>query len=266
MACLICGCIKWGAKEKVLLSNLDGLELKLVSSQGFNLTTYQRFEDNTSDIRIYIEGDGRAWISSSQPSNDPTPQHPLALMLARQDHWPNVVYIARPCQFSKSTSPKCSVEYWTDKRFSVDVIRSYYGLLNDLRTARPNQKFQMIGYSGGGAVATLLSVRRKDISSLRTIAGNLDHEYVNKFHHVDLMPDSLNPIAFTYNLQDLPQQHFIADKDSIIPAEVAKRFVELQDGKCAQITVVKRTTHSDGWEERWQELLKVPVECEKDTY
>ncbi len=30
---------------------------------------------NTQRLRVYIEGDGRAWITQSQPSLDPTPHH-----------------------------------------------------------------------------------------------------------------------------------------------------------------------------------------------
>ena len=45
-------------------------------------------------------------------------------------------------------------------------------------------KIELVGYSGGGAVALLLAVRRHDIVSVRTVAGNLNPEAVNQYHKV----------------------------------------------------------------------------------
>ena len=52
-------------------------------------------------VNIYIEGDGRAWLNKNRPSLDPTPKNSLALKLAEIDPAPNVIYLARPCQYSK---------------------------------------------------------------------------------------------------------------------------------------------------------------------
>ena len=51
------------------------------------------------EVHVYIEGDGYAWATTTDPSDDPTPINPLALRLAAVDDAPNVLYLARPCQF-----------------------------------------------------------------------------------------------------------------------------------------------------------------------
>ncbi len=240
---------------------VQGLELKMIEIEGFNLTTYQRIANTTANIHVYIEGDGNAWVTPTQPSNDPTPKYALMLKLAELDRSPNVVYMARPCQFSKSTSPKCHVDYWTDKRFSLDMIRVMNNAINRFKTQGSQQKLELIGYSGGGAIAAILSARRKDVVNLRTIAGNLDHEYVNKYHHVSQLDGSVNAMSFAFNLTQLPQLHFIAENDEIVPEEVVKRFISAQNGECANSVMIKNTTHTEGWEGPWIKLLNAPVKC-----
>jgi hypothetical protein len=240
---------------------VKNLEKKMIELDGFNLTTYSRVTNPSSNIRIYIEGDGNAWITPTQPSNDPTPKYALMLKLAELDHSPNVVYLARPCQFSRSSSPKCSIDYWTDKRFSVDVLRVMNNAMNRFKVEGNKQKLELIGYSGGAAIAAILSARRKDVANLRTIAGNLDHEYVNKYHHVSQLDGSVNPMSYAFNLTQLPQIHFIAENDEIVPGEVAKNFISAQNGECANYVMIKNTTHTEGWEDVWLKLLNAPVKC-----
>lgn len=45
-------------------------------------------------LRIYIEGDGFAWINPYTPSADPTPSETTALNLAQKDPFANVIYLA----------------------------------------------------------------------------------------------------------------------------------------------------------------------------
>lgn len=94
----------------------------------------------------------------------------MGLKLAALDASPNVVYLARPCQYV--WSPLCSDIYWTDRRFAVEVVEAMSAAID--RLILPGQKLHLVGYSGSGAVAVLVAARRPDVVSLRTIAGNLD--------------------------------------------------------------------------------------------
>ena len=248
------------AEERVAL-DASGFEKKLVEADGFNLTTFQKLTDINKPIRFYIEGDGFAWATSTQPSSDPTPKYPTAFYLAKQDPAPNVVYIARPCQFSKDSSPKCSVEYWTKRRFSMEVMQAVNKVVNKIKQS-PAQRIELVGFSGGAVVAVVLSARRSDVITLRTVAGNLDHDYVNKFHHVSPMNESLNASDFAHNLKAIPQMHFISTKDPIIPPVVIKKFVEIQESNCAHYYEYEHATHEEGWGLDWKSLLQIPVRCE----
>lgn len=124
-----------------------------------------------SRLRVYLEGDGRAWITATQPSLDPTPRDLLLARLALSDPRPSV-YLARPCQFVQS--PGCTPQYWTHARFAQEIVDSLSEALDQLQRQHGNRDFELIGYSGGGALALLLAAARDDIAQVQTLAG-VDH-------------------------------------------------------------------------------------------
>ncbi len=229
-----------------------------VSVPPFVLTAYSRITNPNVPVRIYIEGDGFAWVSRYEISSDPTPKKALGLLLAEKDTAPNVVYLARPCQFRNLSVEVCPNSYWTNKRFAEEVIHAMNQAV-DRYAAQGNGKVELVGYSGGGAVATLIAARRTDVAWLVTVAGNLDHLAVNRHHKVTLTPESLNPADFKARLQGVPQTHFSGEKDKIILPWVAADFVRSMP--CARQVVVQDATHEQGWLERWPELLKAAPDC-----
>jgi pimeloyl-ACP methyl ester carboxylesterase len=174
--------------------------------------------DHDGPVDVYIEGGGLAWRSKSEPSMDPTPRHALGLALATADWGANVVYIARPCQFTPMTmNPRCGVAYWTGKRFAPEVVAALGQAIDQVAAGRT---IHLIGYSGGGALAVLVAARHFDVASIRTVAGNLDHDEVNRFHGVSPMPDSLNAIDVAGAVTAVPQIHFSGGDDTVVPAAI----------------------------------------------
>ncbi|MDD4954679.1 MAG: alpha/beta hydrolase [Candidatus Omnitrophica bacterium] len=226
----------------------------------FTLAACYRFDKPGEPVNIYIEGDGNAWVSRARLSNNPTPRVPLVLKLAGIDTNANVAYLARPGQYLEQKKINVDSCYWSDKRFSEEVIASMDEAVGELAKLAKTDKINLIGYSGGGAVAVLIAARREDIISLRTIAGNLDIEAVTKYHNVSALAGSLNPIDFAQKIKDLPQRHFIGSKDTIVPAFVAESFVKrMGDKNYYRLTIVEGATHSSGWTARWKELLDYPL-------
>jgi predicted esterase len=227
----------------------------------FVLTSYSRIGDLNQPLNVYIEGDGLAWLSRKELSLDPTPRDALGLSLASQDTASNVVYLARPCQFNDFNQRPCDSAYWSNKRFSEKVIVAMNQELDSFVQKTNDQKVNLIGYSGGAAVAVLLAARRHDVNSLRTIAGNLDTEFVNQCHKVDSMHESLNPINVANQVSDIPQLHFIGIQDMVIPKAVAQRFIDQQKNvNCANLIEVQ-AEHQKNWVEKWHGLLQISFSC-----
>ena len=245
------------------ISKTGNLLRRDIATQMFQLASWRKLNDPNSPINIYIEGDGLAWISRTTPSNNPTPIRAIALELAAKDPAPNIVYLARPCQYTSFTAPNnnCAKEYWTDKRFSKNIIASYQDAFNQLAKINKNG-FNLIGFSGGANIAGLLAAKRNDILSLRTVAGNIDNDFFTKFHHVSHMPLSLNMADYATQLSHIPQYHFIAEKDNVVPIDIFQSYKQkIESSNCIQYAIVPDTTHLDGWKNIWQTLLQQPLRC-----
>lgn len=245
-----------------------GFDKEYVNASGFELMTYRRFtplEKGNSlmgpeTIRIYIEGDGRAWETRSRLSDDPTPSDPIALGLATVDPSNNVAYIARPGQFTSPDATVCDSTYWSAKRFAPEVVETFDKIIDILKKKSGVKNVELVGYSGGGAIAVLVAARRNDITGLRTVAGNLNPKLLCSYHNVSQLDGSMYPLDVAQKVAQIPQRHFIGSKDNIVPSLIVESFVKKKgDTDCKSITIMDSATHKDGWRERWVELLSMPL-------
>jgi predicted esterase len=234
----------------------------LIPTKSFTFTSYNKIKTPTEPLTIYIEGDGRSWITRTQVSSDPTPYNPLALKLASLDPSQNVAYLARPCQYTPhEMDPFCQREVWTNLRFSEHVVNAMNEAIEQLKDKAKAKKLHLVGFSGGAGIAILIAARRNDIASIRTVAGDLDHVSLTAFHKTTPLLGSLNPKAIAHQLNKIPQLHFSGSKDSVVPPFIAEGFVQevIKSGSnCARCTTLNGFTHHEGWEKSWPVLLTVP--------
>ena len=210
-----------------------------------------------SDLMVYIEGDGRAWIKRHVPSNDPTPKDPIALRLAIIDPAPKVLYLGRPCQYTTQNTMKgCHRRFWTISRFSQLVVEAMDAALTQAKKRLGAERLHLIGYSGGGALAVLLASRRKDIATVITVAGNLDHQAWTRKHRVTPLSDSLNPVDAAFSVRDRPQVHLVGLEDDVMPPLVARSFLErMGKPSKARLVTIPGFDHRCCWVKAWAGLL-----------
>lgn len=241
------------------------MKYELVRADGFVLTTFNKINSPGAEVNIYIEGDGFAYAARDRVSANPTPRDPLALRLASKDTAENIIYIGRPCQYTDmKLNPRCERQFWSSNRFAPITVRSVNKAIEILKSKYGFSKINLIGYSGGAAIAVLVASGRNDVASIRTVAGNLDHKAVNTYHSVSQLDKaSLNPVDYAGNVRNIPQYHFVGEDDNIIPPFIAKNFaMTLDDGnKCVKVSSVKNATHHSGWEEHWNYLLTKTPAC-----
>ena len=230
-----------------LYSNNKNIIQKEIQTSQFNLFSLQDMKSSCENIKIFVEGDGLSWISKSIISLNPTPITPLGLKLMLSDDKSSCkIYLARPCQYIDSTM--CEEKYWTSHRFNDKVIQSYDETLTNLKKDFPNIKFDLVGYSGGGAVVTLLAATRNDINSIMTIAGNLDIEKWAKIQKITPLNGSLNPANYAKKLQNIKQYHLIGKDDKVIPKEIFFSYLNRFENKNNISYSFYEGTHSCCWE------------------
>lgn len=210
-------------------------------------------------LRIYLEGDGHAWATASQPSLDPSPRQLLVARLAFGDPTPSL-YLARPCQFV--TAPGCVPELWTSRRFSMEALDSLDQALSAIKARYGNDQFELIGFSGGGALALLLAARRDDIAQVQTLAGNLAPRQWVQLHQLTPLKGSLEPLDYRERLARIPQRHLAGGADRIVPPQLLRHYQsDLGPANCLQGVVVPGISHAKGWEQVWQMWRGRPIDC-----
>lgn len=248
------------------IAQTNGFTKHLVKGGEFWLTTYQKVSDKSLPYVFYIESDG-APFTAYGVSDNPTPINPLMLELAALDDRPNVVYIARPCQYTPmNLNPSCDKIYWTYKRMSEEVITSVNNTINIINSN--HLPFSIIGYSGGGGIAVLIAARNEHVQDIITLAGNLDHISFVKYHQqrprkqgISPMVGSLNPIDYTAEVSHIPQLHISGSQDETVPIFIADKFVHKSNSICVHQEIFNNKTHSQGWKGIWKTILALPLEC-----
>lgn len=201
------------------------------------------------ELTIYIEGDGAHWPRGLPPA-DPTPSHPYSLKLAIADTSLNVAYLARACQYLPDDQlAKCPRALWTDARFGDDAITLASRSIDELKAKSRASSLRLVGYSGGGALATLVASQRHDVSCLVTVAAPLDIVAWVAAHGVSPMKNSLNPATDTDAIVDIPQTHFQGSNDTVVPPPTALAY-RLRH-RTAKFDLVENYDHECCWDKNW---------------
>ncbi|MET0355698.1 MAG: alpha/beta fold hydrolase [Cellvibrio sp.] len=210
---------------------------------------------NPVRLHVYIEGDGLPFRNRFQIATDPSPRELMMLQLMKQDK-NRSLYLGRPCYFTSSNQDmadeKCNFHWWTDARYSDEVVTSMVDTLRQHLKNHPARGVTLIGHSGGGTIATLMAQRMPEVDQLVTLAANLDTQAWTRYHHFTPLRNSLNPAAEIKTATPLKQIHFMGNKDKNIPPELAYDFLT-SIGQ--QANIIKDADHNCCWEEQWPSLL-----------
>lgn len=255
---LVSGCASYERQDRIKTADdiaaRHGFSRAVIHAGRFDVLTFAGQIGRSDVLRVYIEGDGFSWVTRTQPSMDPTPIDPLALRLATLDRHP-AAYMARPCQFVRSVPDSCETRYWTSARFSPEIVDSMNIALDHLKRSTGVRHLVLVGYSGGGAIASLLAARRDDVAHLVTVAGNLDHRAWATLHGVTPLTESRNPTDVATRLASVPQTHFIGGTDRNIPLSVFESFRSaLPRGANVKGRIVPSADHRCCWADEWPGL------------
>lgn len=260
---LLCGCthhtpvISPEARTEyaTTLAKAAGWKTGSLHTTDFTFKVYESTVKHSSTLTIYIEGDGLAWLSTDTPSTNPTPMNPIGLKLALRDKTnTHVVYLARACQFVFGTDWRmCQSDDWTSARFSPAIVHATQQAINTLKIRHRAKKIILVGYSGGGAIATLVAANRTDVVRLITIAGTLDTTAWVRQNSLTPLYGSLNPADAWKSLVAIPQTHWVGGNDTVVPKAVAFAYANrFPIGKQPDIRIKPTYDHTCCWATTWK--------------
>lgn len=232
-----------------------GLSPVRYAADGFSLAGWLRRGLN-GPLTVYLEGDGFAWRSRHQPSDDPTPLRPIGLQLAAADPTGSVLALARPCQYSPDgPALPCEPRYWTSHRFAPEVIAALSIAIDRAKAATGATTVRLVGFSGGGVAAALLAAGREDVVQLVTIAAPLDLAAWTRLHGVSPLTGSVDPMSEpgVSRLARVRQVHVVGGRDTVVPPELSAAFTR-RLGVAPPLVVAERGHDDEGWSATWTAL------------
>ena len=231
---LLCGC------RGVVVP--DSFTYKEIETDSYKLASWQKITDKKAPVRIYIEGDGYAFNHLGQPMTNPTPRGTLVREMAFNDPNPNVVYLARPCQFVEDEH--CSQKDWTTGRFSQDIVNS---ATQAIKKISGKQQIILVGYSGGALLSGLVIKQNPKLPVKKwiTIAGVLNHTKWTKDLNLPPLKDSID----LKTLPTIPQLHLIGDKDTTVSYKLTESLVDRDS-----LIIIPDASHDGGYEEYLQTM------------
>ena len=206
-------------------------------------------------VTVYVESDGAPWRFPDEPPSDPTPLKPLVLRMAIADPSPAAAYLGRPCQYLREADlRKCDPELWMRGRFSNEAVAAMSLAVDQIKRIYRAAEVNLVGYSGGGAMAALIAARRSDVSCLVTVAAPLDTRAWTDTLRVSRLDLSLNPADAADKLRNVRQTHFRGVRDKVVPLATSRRFLERVTGA----TVIDKETfdHRCCWDDEWKDLRR----------
>lgn len=235
------------------LAGEAGLQQQIIEGEGFrHVVLFRRDEASGRRLHVYLDHDGRPWIGGARVASDPSPRVPLALALMVQDP-ADAIYLGRPCHFGAGGQAGCHPLVWTHARYGEAVVASMAAAISRWMARTGHAELVLIGYSGGGTLATLLAARLPQTRGLISVAANLDVDAWARLHRYSPLAGSLDPAAQDGLDSRVLQHHHVGGRDRNVPPELLTRFVARQ--AAARVVAHPDFDHICCWVEAWPGLL-----------
>ena len=246
------GCVRNPTEVFDQSANEIGLKKHLIATNSFDIPVYERDQNKINKlVHVYITGDGSPWFRRYYKTNDPTSKNSIVLTLMQTDT-ARVLLLGRPCYHLNGDSRNCHAMWWTSHRYSIEVIDAMVQALKQYLDQHRLSEVILIGYSGGGAIATLLAKRINPIA-LVTVSGNLETtSWIQKNQYTPLT-GSINPADQLPLSPNIFQLHLLGGNDSVLDTQAIINAFNHQ--KNTQVQVYREFTHRCCWSTIWPEIL-----------
>ncbi len=230
-------------------------------------------------LLVFIGGDGLPWVDQGRRiAKDPTAKDEVTieLMLELQRYWgeKSLMFLGRPCYYLNrryqdrryqdgedhdGMAELCEAKYWTSARYSEQVVSWMSQALESVMLEYEYRDLVLIGYSGGASLALLLaselshSKDRFKISSVVSVAGNLDVDAWSQFHGYLPLSQSLSPADIDFKGWQLPLLVLSGAKDTNVPVSSYREIFEQESWRSAvergliEVETISEADHRCCW-------------------
>jgi hypothetical protein len=232
-----------------------GFTRLVLPGAGYNHVAFASHGTIAGPLLVFIEGDGSPWVPGrAAVAADPTSRSPLALALALETPARRVLYLGRPCYLGRAALSECEPPDWTGARYGPRIVASLCAAIGHYTEAQPAQAVLLIGVSGGGTLAVLMSACVSSIRGIVTIGANLDVGAWARLHGYQPLDASLDPAL----MPGVPPAgvaviHLAGGKDANVPPALLGRYLALHPA--AELWTMPSFDHACCWRDLWPALL-----------
>jgi pimeloyl-ACP methyl ester carboxylesterase len=202
-------------------------------------------------LHLYIGGDGLPMLNGGTvAAADPTVFDDVLFPLFAMDK-AEKAFVGRPCYYRESYDRRCQSTLWTTGRYSEAVITAMQVQIEQLQRRSKADSLVLVGYSGGAAIAVLLSSRLADVKAVVSIAGNVDTNAWLALHGYSPLDASLNPLE--YLRDDIPYWLFVGSADDNVSRSTYGAITEQAN---IELRIVDDFTHHCCWQTVWPDVLQ----------
>ena len=231
----VCLCVVGGCAYRNPVSDM---QFQTTAVPPYVVANWYKITAPGEAVKIYIEDDGPIY------ADVPTPVSELTRRLAAEDPAPNVVYLARPCQYLQAG---CEASDWQRGRYAAEAVGSMDGVVVRLMKKATANQVILVGVGGGAQIAGEIAAKHPErVRYLITLGGILDREAWARYR---------GEAAFapqTWRVRDIPvaQMHFAGEKDTVVPPALISQAAD-------HVQVISGATHDSGWDKAQQRIYEV---------
>ena len=218
-----------------LPSTPEGFTKTTVEAEQLNFVVWEKDSIKPKEtLRFYIEGNGT-----------PNPQKAIALSLAKEDDFDNIVVLTRPCQYIDN--PICqNKSIWEEERYHPEILKEMQELTKYFIKKHQAKDIELVAYDDAAPIAFNIAQRIGGTKKIVTIAGVLD---VDSYAKQNNLPKFKNASAVQNNhhfMAIIPQIHYIGSKDEVVTRAMTERTIaKLNKPQNITVKVVHGFDHDD---------------------
>lgn len=212
-----------------------GFEKKIVESEKLNFVIWEKAGIQPQEtLRFYIEGNG-----------NPNPKKPIALSLAKEDSYNNIIVLTRPCQYVQNKICQ-NTDIWKTERYNPEIIEQIQEVITFFIKKHKAKNIEFVAYSDAAPIAFILAQRLGGTKKIITIAGVLDIDSYAKQNDLPSFKNAQNLTGMKNFVAQIPQIHYIGSEDTVVTRSMTERFIsKLNNPKDITLKIVHGFDHQD---------------------
>lgn len=216
-------------------STPDGFEQKIVEAENINFVVWEKENIKPKEtLRFYIEGNGA-----------PHPKKAIALSLAKDDDFNNIIVLTRPCQYIDNDICK-NESIWTNNRYHPEILKEMQEMTAYYIKKYQAKDIEFVAYGDAAPIAFNLAHAFGRTKQIVTIAGVLDINSYAKQNKLPAFENANDVMPNKHIIASIPQTHYVGSKDKNVTRSMTEKFIsKLNNPKNVTLKVVHGFDHDD---------------------